>query len=86
MGSYLAAVGSSLDVPCTHLVVFDSTVQIRRTVADLVLDHRETSFLQDTITSSTWDTHTHTHTGVSNDFVFDNNNNFDTFTVFFNAT
>ena len=32
-------------------MIFDSVVQVGRTITDLVLDHRETSFLQDALTS-----------------------------------
>lgn len=53
---YLAAVCSSLNVSCTHLVVFDSAVQVGWTITDLVLDHREPSFLQDALASCTCNT------------------------------
>lgn len=52
---YLAAVYPSLDVSGAHLVVSDSAVQVGRTIADLVLDHRETSFLQDALTPGACD-------------------------------
>lgn len=54
--SYLAAVCSSLDVSSTHLVVSHSAVQVGWTIADLVLDHRETGFLQDAFASRTCNT------------------------------
>lgn len=57
-GAYLAAVGSSLDVSGTHLVISDSAVQVGRAVADLVLDHGEARLLQDAITSRTCSTQT----------------------------
>lgn len=57
-GAYLAAVGSSLDVSGTHLVVSNSAVQVRRAVADLVLDDGEARLLQDAVASRTCSTHT----------------------------
>lgn len=48
---YLATVCSSLNISSTHLVVFDSAVQVGWTITDLVLDHRETGFLQGAIAS-----------------------------------
>lgn len=53
---YLAAVGSSLDVASTHLMVFHSAIQVGRTITDLVLNHGEASFFQDTVTPRTWGT------------------------------